>query len=201
MSSVAGLRTFKGQMEFKGPLSALTASAMTFPLRDGPNPEGNGTNSDREEKMADPATRMLAPAATASLAVSPLIPPSIWMSRAGKAARRAETFGRTSGRKLWPPNPGLTDITRTCRGGKEGISVHLLTVELIAEVWLDSKQKHSHTGGVQLRFGHASPYRLHQIPQAEKPPRPQSRGRWQDQPYGHGGTSMHDDGAYDRLAW
>eukprot|EP00878_Enallax_costatus_P011474 GHUV01011978.1.p1 GENE.GHUV01011978.1~~GHUV01011978.1.p1 ORF type:complete len:283 (-),score=41.52 GHUV01011978.1:483-1331(-) len=62
---------------------------------------------------AVPATRTLAPAAAANLAVSGFIPPSTCMFRVGNLLRSCLTLSRTCGWNFWPPKPHSTVIHRT----------------------------------------------------------------------------------------
>src|SRR5262249_40810595 len=69
-------------------------------------------------KIAWPATRIRAPAATTRGAVFRSMPPSISMGAAvfparSSAARTSRTLASLLGMKLWPPKPGLTDMTST----------------------------------------------------------------------------------------
>src|SRR2546425_7209047 len=64
--------------------------------------------------MADPATRMSAPAATIAAALSTFTPPSTssstkWPVRS-IMARACLIFSRTRAMNRWPPKPGLTDM-------------------------------------------------------------------------------------------
>src|SRR5437764_1100009 len=65
-------------------------------------------------KTADPATRIDAPCSASLRACSVFTPPSIETSTAREpsSVRIWRIFGYTAGISFWPPNPGLTDITR-----------------------------------------------------------------------------------------
>src|SRR4029079_5831762 len=67
--------------------------------------------------MADPATMMLAPAATTRPTLWLSMPPSISTGAAlparSSSARTSRTLDSLRGMKVCPPNPGFTDMTRT----------------------------------------------------------------------------------------
>src|SRR5581483_11353831 len=69
-------------------------------------------------KIAEPATIMLAPAATTRATLWMSMPPSISTRAEGlptrsSSARTSATFDSLRAIKVWPPNPGLTDMTST----------------------------------------------------------------------------------------
>src|SRR5436190_3291350 len=71
-----------------------------------------------EWKMAAPATRIRAPAATTRGAVCTSMPPSISIGAAvlpakSRTRRTSLTLDSLRGIKVWPPKPGFTDMTRT----------------------------------------------------------------------------------------
>lgn len=70
-----------------------------------------------ERKIAAPATNRRAPAFTTAGAVAGAMPPSTWMAqesfRSSIIARKVAIFSIELSMKVWPPKPGLTDMTRT----------------------------------------------------------------------------------------
>ena len=67
-------------------------------------------------KIAEPATKVSAPARATCSMLSALIPPSTssQMSRplAAMRARASRIFGSADAMNYWPPNPGFTDMMR-----------------------------------------------------------------------------------------
>src|SRR5439155_2090238 len=69
-------------------------------------------------KMAEPATRIRAPAPTTRATLVRSTPPStstgaLVLPARSRAARTSRSFASLRGMNVWPPNPGLTDITST----------------------------------------------------------------------------------------
>src|SRR3954471_15009441 len=68
-------------------------------------------------KIADPATKIRAPAATRRAILCRSTPPSIsigaGLPAASSSARTSPSLDSLRGMKVWPPKPGFTDMTRT----------------------------------------------------------------------------------------